>query len=122
LGWRGPEHEIYQLCRERQLQVATSPLLLAELQRVLLYPKLGLAEEEIRWFVSDLTAHASVVQPRERINIIQHDPSDNIVLECAVEAEADWIISGDPDILDLQLFQSIRILNASSALGALGRQ
>lgn len=52
LGWLGPEHEIYQLCRERQLQAATSPELLEELQRVLHYPKFGLAEEEVECFVA----------------------------------------------------------------------
>ena len=122
LGWRGPEHSIYQLCRTGVLQAATSPQLLAELERVLGYPKFGLVDKEIRQLVSEFRARASVVRPSERIEIIQQDPSDNLVLECAVRAKADWIVSGDAHLLDLRVFRSIRVLGARSVLVALERE
>ena len=44
---------LYQRCRAGELRLAISPELLAELGRVLRYPKLGFAEEEIEAFISD---------------------------------------------------------------------
>jgi hypothetical protein len=57
VGWRGPEHELYERCRTGELRLAISPELLAELERMLRYPRLGFAEEEIEGFISDLLGH-----------------------------------------------------------------
>ena len=44
------------------------------------------------------------------------DPKDDKFLELAVDAKADWIITGDKDLLELSPFQSTSILTPSSAL------
>lgn len=66
LGWRGNEREIYVRCREGRLRLAASPALIAELRRVLHYPRLGFTEDEIEGFISDLLGHASTVEPSPR--------------------------------------------------------
>jgi putative PIN family toxin of toxin-antitoxin system len=44
------------------------------------------------------------------------DPKDDKFLELAVDGKADWIITGDKDLLELSPFQSTSILNPSAAL------
>jgi putative PIN family toxin of toxin-antitoxin system len=44
------------------------------------------------------------------------DPKDDKVLELAVDGNADWIITGDKDLLELSPFQSTSILTRSAAL------
>lgn len=48
------------------------------------------------------------------------DADDQHVLACAVSAQADAIVTGDKDLLDLKSFAGIPILNATDALERLG--
>lgn len=79
------------------------------------YPKLGFPSDEREAFVRDLLTHAVVVDPSLTLEVVQDDPADNRVLECAVEIGADWIVSGDGHLLELGVFKDIRILRASEA-------
>lgn len=44
------------------------------------------------------------------ISAISGDPADNKFIECAVAADAKYIISGDRHLLNLKVFKGIRIL------------
>ena len=120
VGWRGPEHEIYQRCRAGELRLALSPELLAELERVLRYPKLGFAEEEINAFISDLLEHAATVSPSHTVEVVEADPDDDRVIECALAAGARWVVSGDRHLLGLEEYEGIRIIDAATAIHVLG--
>jgi putative PIN family toxin of toxin-antitoxin system len=50
------------------------------------------------------------VRPSITINAVPADPDDNRILECAVEAQAQVIVSGDHHLLTLQKYKSIQIL------------
>jgi predicted nucleic acid-binding protein len=43
--------------------------------------------------------------------VIAHDDPDNRILECAVEAGAEAVITGDHDLRQLGTFRDIRILS-----------
>jgi predicted nucleic acid-binding protein len=58
------------------------------------------------------------VHPQERLAIIADDP-DNRILECAVAGPADFIISGDHHLLDLENYQGIKIVNPARFLEAI---
>lgn len=120
LGWRGSERELYERCRTGGLELAVSSALVAELERVLRYPKLGFTEDDIGAFVSDLLSHAIIVSPPRTLEVVEEDPDDDRVLECALSAGARWIISGDKHLLGLGEHEGIRILGARAALETLG--
>lgn len=48
------------------------------------------------------------------------DPADDRVLECAVAAQADFIVSGDKHLLNLESFGKIPILAPADFLGHIG--
>jgi len=116
IGWRGAEYRLYRQCRSQGPQLAVSPALLDELRRVLEYPKLGFAGGEIDDFISDLLGHAVLVSPSQTLEVVEDDPDDNRVLECAVVAEARYIVSGDKHLLALEEYEGIRITGAQTAL------
>jgi uncharacterized protein len=58
-------------------------------------------------FLSDL---ADVVAPRKKLKVLKDDP-DNRVLECALTAHVDVIVTGDRAMLDLEKFRGTRILS-----------
>lgn len=60
-------------------------------------------------------AGAVVVEPTQRINICR-DPKDDKFLECAVEGRANYIVSEDKDLLDVEEHAGVRIVSAMEFL------
>jgi predicted nucleic acid-binding protein len=54
-----------------------------------------------------------VVQIPRVLNAVARDPEDNMVLECAIEGQAQYVVSGDNDLLVLKEFRGIQIVRAS---------
>jgi putative PIN family toxin of toxin-antitoxin system len=104
LGWRGAPHDIVQLCIKRQHRLLLSPDLLAELERVLCYAKLGFTPTAVVEYIEILAEVAELISPDLRLDVVQEDPPDNRILECAVVGRADAIVTGDGDLLRLRSF------------------
>jgi len=95
--------------------IVTSSALLAEFKRMALHPKFDFTEAEVEEFFDGLIEVASVVEPNMSLDITR-DPKDNMVLECALEGRAEYVISGDNDLLSLDEFKDIRIVTAKEFL------
>ena len=109
-GWKGAPRIIFQKCIIGHLNLYLSPPLLLEIRRVLSYPKFHFNIDEIDEFFSIVIETAEIVEPELTINLISQDLSDNRVLECAVTADCEFIVSGDKHLLELKEFGDIKIL------------
>jgi len=87
---------------------------LTELEEVLWRSKFDqyISHEDRKQFLSSFILHATPVEPDETITECR-DSKDNKFLELAVCGKADFIISGDEDLLILNPFRNIRILTPS---------
>jgi len=65
---------------------------------------------------------AWVVEGKAQIDVIQADPTDNKYLACALEGEAEYIVSGDRHLLDVGQYQGIKIMNAQAFLNMWQKQ
>lgn len=90
-----------------------------EYLRVLAYPKFKLTPEEVRDAIEELLPSAEVAAPKRRLRIIRRDPADNRFLECALAANAQYLVSGDDDLLSLETFQGIRVVSVTEFLAIL---
>jgi uncharacterized protein len=116
----GPPARLLQQVIAGTAQCFTSLAILDEIRGVSQRPKFGLSPEQVLTFVEELHALCRVATPRERIRAIAADPDDNAVLECAVEAGAHVVVSGDAHLLDLREWRGIRILTPSEAIRKIG--
>ncbi|WP_338140453.1 PIN domain-containing protein [Candidatus Methanoperedens sp. BLZ2] len=55
------------------------------------------------------------------LNVIVKDPADDRILECAVEGEVDYLVSGNKHLLDVKEFRGIKIVTPKQILEILGR-
>lgn len=112
--------KIIDLIKQGRIVLVMSHDILAELKRVLLYPKirkvLKLTTKEIGESLAQMASAAIITPGRIRVEAIESDPDDNRYLECAVEARADFIISGDRHLKDLKNFQGIEIVDPATFL------
>ncbi len=109
--------------RDERFQLVVSPAILDEIGRVLHYPRIARrhrwSEESVSTLLEDL-AHLAILTPgRVRLAVIREDPSDNRYLECPVEGEAAFIVSGDDHLLRLRGFQDIEVITPGVFLAAL---
>jgi len=102
--------------RER-FNYITSKHLLDELQGVLSDPTkpFGLNDHEIDKIINEIRTFAEIIVPTSHIEVCR-DPDDNRVLECAIDGEVDYIITGDKDILVLDSFEGIKIITVDNFL------
>jgi putative PIN family toxin of toxin-antitoxin system len=96
---------------------------LAETARALRYPKLrdqfGIREDEIQEILASLRSDAFIVSGDVEISGVSRDPDDDKYLTCAVEAQADCIVTGDKDLLSLGDYRGIAILRPAEFLARL---
>ena len=115
--WRGAPFDCLEAWAQGRYEAVVSPALLAEYHETieelrLEYPR----REPVEW-VDALTESAEMVFPTERVTGATPDPGDEMVLECALAAEADYIVTGDKKhLLPLQEFHGIRIVSPSDFL------
>jgi hypothetical protein len=111
----GHPAEIVRLWEQDRFELASSPALISEFEKTLAYPKirklLPQVEEKGPRFLARLQSNAIMVEPEIGLDVIEIDPTDNRVLECAVAAEAQYIISGDKHLLSLKQYRGIIILS-----------
>lgn len=100
--------------RERDFILLTSFEILAELEKALDYPhlKMRITREEREALLTELRSAAEQVPGQIVLPPICRDPKDDKFIACAVEGNADYIISGDEDLLDLEEYQGIEIIKA----------
>ena len=120
LLWRGPPYRLLEAIRQRpRLQLYSSPVLLEELAEVLTRPaatkQLSAIGKAARDVLPDYILAIELIEPVEVPRVVR-DPDDDHVLACALTASADLIVTGDQDLLVLNLYQDIPIVIAAEAL------
>ena len=112
--WRGgiPDQIIRQADK---FQLCLSEEILEDTHRVLHYPRIQkkyhLSEERIEEYLNDLRSIIFFVKDVPFLDVIKDDPDDNMVLACAVKANADYIVSGDPHLKKLEQYRGIKIVS-----------
>jgi putative PIN family toxin of toxin-antitoxin system len=117
-GWRRNLFQCVERARAGEFQAVTCPELIEELTE-----KLGLrlhfSPEQVAETLADYLGFLRVVQIPKVLNAVPRDPEDNMVLECAIKGLAQYIVSGDNDLLVLKEFRGIQVVRASEFLKVL---
>jgi len=97
-----------------QFGLLISESILAEVNRVLHYNRIAtrhkLTEEHIQNFLRVLVAQAVITQDLYEVARVHADPTDNIFLACALEGEADYLVSEDPHLREIENYHGVQII------------
>lgn len=102
--------------REESWELIVSGTILEEYGRVLHRPRFHLSISLVEAVLNEIEKRSLKVIPSQRWNAVPEDPSDNEFLDVAVEADADFVVSGDQHLLDLRIFRGIPILTPAQFL------
>jgi putative PIN family toxin of toxin-antitoxin system len=96
-----------------KFKLYTSPAILAEVQEKL-ESRLHFGRPVAIEYISCIQGIATVVYPPQMLSVVENDPDDNMILECAIEARADIIVSADKDLLRLKHYGNSQIQHPSN--------
>lgn len=95
---------------EGKVRFFVSPALLNEYEAVLKRRRFKLDHREITELMGEINRKASIVTPAKRLNVLKTDEPDNRILECAIKARADFIITGNKRHFPFEEFKGIKIV------------
>jgi putative PIN family toxin of toxin-antitoxin system len=101
--------EILDLALQGAVELCTSQPMIEELRGVL-QEKFHWSAERVDAATETLLRFCHLIDPREPLKVCR-DPDDDRVLECALAAGAEVIVSGDRDLLDLGAFRGTPIMS-----------
>jgi putative PIN family toxin of toxin-antitoxin system len=100
-------------------ELYASVAILTETARVL-QMKFDWAEDKVREAVQAVSQVATVLRPRPTLHILKDGP-DNRILECAIAAQAEFVVSGDRHLLALKHYANITMISLAGFLTKLHR-
>jgi len=110
----GPPGRILDAWLQGRFVLVTSLYLVEELTHVLSYPhiadRLRLGNEELAAILAALLSRAEVTRRHLHLPGVTRDPKDDAVVACAQEGQADYIVSGDQDLLALGEYEGMRVV------------
>lgn len=120
LLWHGTPHALLKHVRNGNAELVMSHALLDELAEVIARPKfasiLARTTRTPERILTEIQALADIVVAPALPIPVCRDPDDDAVLACALVARADFIVSGDDDLLMLKEFQHIPIITSAQAM------
>ncbi len=106
--------EVVLLARRKRILNFISPQILQEIERII-KKKLLWDNAKPQSAVRLIRNFSETVRPQEHLTVIADDP-DNRILECALEAQADFIVSGDKHLLNEKNYQRVKIVTPAQFL------
>jgi len=114
LFWSGKPKEVVRLAFSKRFVAVTSLPILEELENKLLkkfkYPK-----NQTETYLKLIIEEFSVVKPKKKVMVVE-DLDDNKIIEAALEARVNYIVTGDKHLLKIHAYCGIEIVNPNDFL------
>jgi len=74
------------------------------------------SEKIIEEDVAFLLSYFNFIDVTEIKEVVKEDPDDDVIIACALAANADYLISGDSHLLSIKEYRGIKIISAKEFL------
>ena len=106
--------QAFRLAQRNRFDLYSSVAILTETAQTL-KKKFGQSEEDIRQALKMISRTANILKPAVKLDVLRDIP-DNRILECALEAKADLVVTGDRHLLNLKKYQNIAVIRLADFL------
>ena len=124
LAKTGVSAELLYKAKDGGFDMFLAEEILEEVQRALLqYQKIRkryhYSDQTVIQFVQNLRIVAHLITELPSIEVVNSDPNDNMVVACALKAQADYIVTRDNDLLSLENYEDIKVVTPEKFMGIL---
>jgi len=124
--WEGEAYKLIRIIESKEIEIVVTKKILVEIVEVLN------KEAKFQRFVKDkkvaiedlvrtILSMSKLIVSKSKLNIIKEHPSDNKILESAVDGKATYLVSYDKHLLKLKQYKKIKILEPAEFLKELKR-
>lgn len=114
--FRGPSSRVLEAVVDGVIEVSASPEIIDEYRRIVQFVAVKKGGKYAGQFRTDAFSGfldmLEVVFPKRRFKVCR-DPKDDMFIDCAVEAKALCIVSGDDDLKSLGTVEGIEVITAA---------
>lgn len=96
----------------RSFDLYTSISILDETSEKLL-EKFNVNPAKVKVFIESIRDVATIVTPKERVRVVDKDPDDDMLFECALAAQANLLVSADKEVLRASPYRGIGVCSPS---------
>jgi uncharacterized protein len=114
-GWGGKPLRVIELLEKGEIRNCISEEILNEFCSAFSYPKLNFPRKLQSDILEFVLAHSDIYESKEHLNITP-DPNDNKFIECALSANAKFIITGDKGLLSIKQSRGIKTITPEEFL------
>ena len=123
---QGIARKLRDLIADNVFTMVTSKPILKELYEVLHYPhivqRFNPSKSDIDEFIGMIIENAMVTKSTYHVSSIALDPEDDMFIACALEGDADYIVSRDPHLRNIKHFQRIQIIDATTFVNKIDKK
>lgn len=109
-----PSASVLNAIRSQKIILVTSPSILEEVVEIInrerVIKRTKMSPKERKDFIDKLIERSDVTPGIQLSQMVSRDAKDDKFLACAVEAKADYIVTGDEDLLVLKDYEGIKII------------
>ena len=117
--WGGNPQKVIDRIIEGLDELYLCSEILDEIAKVMMRPKFKSGPQIIDAYIKTIEKTAKKVYIAGTIKGVCRDKDDDRIIECGILSGADYIITGDDDLLVLEKFQEIKIVTADQYLDLL---
>ena len=111
--WGGNPRKIVQRIIDGKDELFICKEILQEIASVMARPKFNVSNESVMRFIHSIEDIANHIVLSGIVQQVCRDSEDDKILECALLANADYIITGDTDLLIFEEFRGVKIITAN---------
>ena len=119
--WKGNPRIIFDRVIDGFDELFITDDILEEIKEVLSRDKFDVETKEINDYLKIIENYSQKIIHNDNIENVSRDIDDNKILKCGLEGNVEYIITGDKDLLVLQEYKSIKIINPKKYLEIIGK-
>jgi putative PIN family toxin of toxin-antitoxin system len=113
--FQGMGRRLLHMAVDGDIEVAVSAAIIRETLRVL-REKFGWDDYRLNDAKQQILGLARLVEPVQPLNVVKDDPDHNRIVECAVEAGSEYIVTKDKDLMRLGEYGGIKMIRPADFL------
>lgn len=121
-----PSAQILSAIRTRKIILVTSSVIVEEIEEVINRERIikltKMSKDERADFIDKLIERSDVTAGKQLLQLVGRDIKDDKFLACGFEAKADYIVTGDKDLLVLKEYEGIKIVTPRQFLEILNKK
>ena len=115
---KGKPRELIKQAENRSFKLTLSDSIIGEFYNAVQRKKFRkyITIKEAQDFIREIKKISEMADVKSDFKVVEEDPDDDKILNTAYDGKVDYIVSGDPDLLNLKRFEGIKIVTVNEML------